>query len=144
MSGHAFQVLVTDAAILEHLRATAAALVPGGSFAFETRNRDARLWERWTPENPWEFEVDGVDASYVANVRGTIEQGVVTFDSEYHRTDSSEPLSSTSSLRFLSAAELDVLLASAGLHVTERCGDWDRSALTESSPEIITIAKRSN
>ena len=46
MSGHAFQVLLGDDEIRSALAAVRAALVPGGRFAFETRNPPARTWER--------------------------------------------------------------------------------------------------
>jgi SAM-dependent methyltransferase len=38
MTGHAFQVLLTDEDVRGLLAAVRAALVPGGRFAFETRN----------------------------------------------------------------------------------------------------------
>ena len=49
MTGHAFQVLLTDDEIRSALAAVRGALRPGGRFAFETRNPAARAWERWTP-----------------------------------------------------------------------------------------------
>ena len=34
------------------------------------------------------------------------------------------------------------LLGNAGFLIVEQYGDWDRSRLTETSPEIITVARR--
>jgi hypothetical protein len=45
-------------------------------------------------------------------------------------------------LRFLDAATLDGFLAEAGLTVAARYGDWDRTPLTPTAPEIITVARR--
>jgi hypothetical protein len=45
-------------------------------------------------------------------------------------------------LRFIGKADLDAALAQAGLVLEAQFGDWDESPLTETSPEIITIARR--
>ena len=45
-------------------------------------------------------------------------------------------------LRFLSASSLCSFLSGAGLAVQEQFGDWDWRALTGTSPEIITVARR--
>src|SRR5262249_28237802 len=47
MTGHAFQCLIGDEDLRASLRAVAAALAPGGRFAFETRNPAARAWAGW-------------------------------------------------------------------------------------------------
>ncbi|HEY1617184.1 MAG TPA: class I SAM-dependent methyltransferase [Streptosporangiaceae bacterium] len=47
MASHAFQVFITDDQLRDSLAAIAAALAPGGRFAFETRHPQARAWERW-------------------------------------------------------------------------------------------------
>ncbi|HET8680477.1 MAG TPA: hypothetical protein VFM54_01175 [Micromonosporaceae bacterium] len=51
MTGHAFQVLVTDDEVRRSLAAVRSALTAGGRFAFETRNPPARAWQRWTSDN---------------------------------------------------------------------------------------------
>jgi hypothetical protein len=45
-------------------------------------------------------------------------------------------------LRFLDADSLSRFLAETGLVIVEQFGDWDRRPLTETSPEIITMARR--
>ena len=39
------------------------------------------------------------------------------------------------------AEHLDHLLTSAGFVIDERYGDWDRSLMTPTSREIITVAR---
>lgn len=142
MTGHAFQVLVDDDAVLELLQAVRRALVPGGHFAFETRNPHVRDWEQWTPEHEkvvtdregrrvrvW-HEVERVDGD------------LVTFTENFAVDGRAEPLVSRSTLRFISAEHLDHLLDRAGLHIDERYGYWDRRPFTPDSPEIITVARR--
>ena len=52
------------------------------------------------------------------------------------------PVVGRSTLRFLPAESLDAFLASAGFVIDERYGDWDRSLMTPTSREIITVARR--
>jgi SAM-dependent methyltransferase len=53
MSGHVAQFFVTDDAWADALTALHAALRPGGTLAFESRNPDNREWERWTRAGAW-------------------------------------------------------------------------------------------
>jgi hypothetical protein len=48
---------------------------------------------------------------------------------------------SRSTLRFLDAHSLSSFLADSGLVIDEQFGDWARNPLTDTSPEIITIAR---
>lgn len=141
MTGHAFQVLVSDDQIRAALAAIRLALAPGGRFAFETRNPLARAWETWTPANA--VEVTGPTGAVVRmahQVVAPFDGATVSFTSTYTSPDWPAPQVSRSTLRFLSAAELASFLAEAGLAIEEQFGDWDRAPLTGASPEIITIA----
>jgi len=53
-----------------------------------------------------------------------------------------KPQMSRSTLRFLDARRLSAFLSDAGLKIENQFGNWDGSALTDSSREIITIARR--
>jgi SAM-dependent methyltransferase len=142
MTGHAFQVLLDDAAILEVLDAVRRALVPGGHFAFETRNPHARAWERWTPEHAKVVtDPDGRGVRVWHEVE-RVAGDLVTFTESFAVDGRPEPLVSRSTLRFVSAEHLDHLLGRAGLHIDERYGYWDRRPFTPDSPEIITVACR--
>jgi SAM-dependent methyltransferase len=140
MTGHAFQVLLTDADILAFFAAARAALKPRGRPAFETRNPLARAWERWTPDDVTEI----VDASgtgiRVWHEVQSVEGEFVTFTETFASAAWPEPQVSSSTLRFVPAEHLDHLLAQAGLRIDERYGFWDRSLFTPASPEIITVA----
>jgi SAM-dependent methyltransferase len=142
MTGHAFQELRTDEEAALALEAMRRALAPGGLVAFETRNPAARAWRRWTPEHPQRATTPGgVRVTDVHDAAEPTPEGLVTFTSTTIRSDAAEPLRTRSTLRFVDADRLDALLERAGLRVAERFGDWDRSPLTESSPEIITLAR---
>lgn len=144
MTGHAFQVLLDDAAVLDLMHAAHRALAPNGHFAFETRNPHARAWETWSPEHAIETtDAAGLRVRIWHEVE-KVDGELVTFTENYAADGASEPLASRSTLRFVSAEHLDHLLAAAGFVIDERYGDWDRSLMTPGSREIITVARRSD
>ncbi|MFD6422038.1 class I SAM-dependent methyltransferase [Streptomyces sp. NPDC060198] len=144
MVSHAFQCLVTDDALRASLDAIHAALRPGGLFAFETRHPRARAWQSWTPEHASTVEDPSRRRLRVWHEVESAEDGVVAFtsttasagpDATVLRTDHAR-------LRFLDEAPLDGFLAEAGFLVEGRYGDWDRTPVTATSREIITLARR--
>lgn len=137
MTGHAFQVLLDDAEIRTCLEAVRGVLAPGGRFAFETRNPAARAWEGWTPSAA--VVVDGVRVAHEV-LRG-FDGRTVTFETTFLADGWSGPEVSRSTLRFVAAAELDGLLAAAGLVAEARYGDFDRSPLAPTSPEIVSVCR---
>lgn len=132
MSGHVAQVFTSDDAWATALADLHRALVPGGTLAFETRNPSARAWECWTRADTLrnvgdvEFWHETVDASLP----------LVTYDTSAGQDVTRDILA------FRDEASIRASLEQAGFHVAAVYGDWDRSPLTESSPEIIVIAKR--
>ncbi|APU16504.1 class I SAM-dependent DNA methyltransferase [Actinoalloteichus fjordicus] len=143
MSGHAFQVFVTDEELRSSLAAIRAALTEGGRFAFETRNPSARAWERWTDE--YVREITGPTGATIRTwnqVDTPVDGRTVSFTTTFVSSDRAEPETSRSTLRFLDVEELASFLTEAGLVVEEQFGDWDRSPVTEQSIEIITFARR--
>jgi SAM-dependent methyltransferase len=148
MTGHAFQVLVTDEELRAALAAARSALAAGGRFVFETRNPLARAWERWAPEHAtvaqdaagavvqMAHEVQAVSDGVLAG------DGTVSFATTYTGPGWDRPQVSHSTLRFLGPGALAGFLSGAGLAVEQQFGDWDRRPLSATSPEIITIARR--
>lgn len=143
MTGHAFQEFVADGEIRVALAAIRSALVDGGHFAFETRNPLMRAWERW-PERYSGAVTDATGAIVRCEYRveTPVVGGVVQSISTYTSPGWDRPEVSRGALRFLDAASLSAFLSGAGLTIEEQFGDWDRQPLTDTSPEIITIARR--
>ncbi|GAA2319993.1 class I SAM-dependent methyltransferase [Streptomyces kunmingensis] len=137
MTGHAFQVWVDDAEIRTSLAAVRGLLAPGGRFAFETRNPAARAWAGWTPARA--VEVDGVRVAH--EVVAGFDGRTVTFDTTFSAAGWAGAEVSRSTLRFLSEGELDGFLGGAGLVAGARYGGFDRSPLTASSPEIVSVCR---
>ena len=142
MTGHAFQVLTGDDQLRGALAAVRTALAPGGRFAFETRNPLVRGWEHWVPENAQEItDPAGVVVRMGLQVELPVLGDLVSFTATYSSPSWERPQVSRSTLRFLDAGALSGLLAGAGLEIEEQYGNWDRSALSPVSPEIITICR---
>jgi SAM-dependent methyltransferase len=144
MTGHAFQVFLTDDDVRTVLSNVWRHLEPGGRFAFETRNPAVRAWERWTPELS-SVRVDApsgdrVEAAHA--LRGTIEPDLVEFTSTVRIAGSSTPVVSRSTLRFIDPDHLRTLLEDVGFRIDGWFGDWNRTPVTASSPEVIVIATR--
>lgn len=145
MTGHAFQVLLGDDEPRATLAAVHAALSDDGRFGFETRNPLAREWESWTTKTPVDVPVPGAEGSAPMRMSRqvrSVDGDIVSFRTTLALPGESAPRHSDSSLRFLGAGRLDAFLTEAGLVVEERYGDWGRGPLTDVSPEIITVARR--
>lgn len=138
MTGHAFQVLLTDEDIHAALVNIWRHLKPGGVFAFETRH-PALPWESifeardilQTPDGPIEVEWR-VDAR-----RGEL----IRFHTHYHLPDGERVSDST--LRFLPLDRLSEMVTGAGLTIESIYGDWDSTPFVpERSREIILVTRR--
>ncbi|WNF00384.1 class I SAM-dependent methyltransferase [Streptomyces luomodiensis] len=143
MTGHAFQQLLGDDELRGAPAAIATALADGGRFVFETRNPLVREWEDWDTRYSGEVvDPTGAVVRCVCEVELPVRGDLVSATHTYTGTGWDGPLLSRSTLRFLGPETLAGFLAEAGLEAAERFGDWDRGPLTDTSPEIITVARR--
>lgn len=143
LTGHAFQVFLTEADQRAVLNTIARHLNPQGRFIFDTRNPAAEAWRDWTPEasrrrleHPQLGTVEAWnDAEYDAA------SGIVTYQTLYRVVASGETRSAESRIRFTPREALAPLLADAGLAVDEWFGDWEGRSSTPSAPEIIPLGR---
>ncbi len=143
MTGHAFQVLVEDGELRVALDVIRSALTEEGRFGFETRNPLVREWERWNPAYSQEVtDATGTVVKMVREVQRPVAGDIVSFRHTFTSPKWDRPQVSHSTLRFLDADLLSAFLLDAGLKIEEQYGDWDRQRLSDTSPEIITIARR--
>jgi SAM-dependent methyltransferase len=142
MTGHAFQEFLTDDDVRMLLSNVRRHLEPGGRFAFETRNPAARAWERWVPEHSRvRVEAPSGESVEVAHeLQRRIEPDLVEFTSTARFAGGSAPLTSRSTLRFIDPDHLRTLLEEAGFRIDGWFGDWDRTPVTTSGPEVIVVA----
>jgi len=135
MTGHAFQVLLTDAEALAVFETMRGHLEEGGRVAFETRNPRVDWAGEWAGrvrslpggQGLERLEITGQDGEFIS------------FQTSYrlaHRT-----LTTSSTLRFPSREQIEALIAPSGLAVREVFGDWDASPFEAArSREMIFIA----
>ena len=142
MTGHAFQEFLTDDDVLALLANVRRHLVPGGRFAFETRNPAAKAWEQWTPERS-RRTVSAPTGELVEIAHGPvelIEPDVVEFPTTCRFKGSSSSLEIRGGLRFMHPEHLRTLLVSSGFRIDGWFGDWSRTPVTTSSPEVVVVA----
>jgi SAM-dependent methyltransferase len=140
MTGHAFQVFITDDELRAVLAAVRSALTDDGRFAFETRNPAARAWQEWTADRVWEVtDASGAVLRYWRQVQTPVNGDLVRFAAMFAGPGNGEPTVSWSTLRFLDADTLSSFLTDAGFVIADQYGDFARHPLTDTSPEIVTI-----
>lgn len=120
MTGNVAQVFLTDDEWAATLRSVRLVLRPGGWLVFESRDPKAQAWLEWTRQQSFSRTVIpsiGTVEAYVdvLDVSGEF----VTFRSTYVFDRDGEALTSDSTLRFRSRAELADSLVDAGLIVRE-------------------------
>lgn len=138
MTGHAFQCLLDEPQVSALFEVVEQRLNAVGSFWFETRNRAAKPWLRWTPEHarPPVSLGNGKTVRVVQQVLEITDE-YVTFEERYHFSDSGSTAPSQSTLRFLELDEIETIAVKSGLRLSDTFGNWRREPLVEDSPEII-------
>jgi SAM-dependent methyltransferase len=140
LTGHAFQVFLTDADRAAVLRTIAHHLTPEGRFIFDSRHPAFRQWRAWTPANSERH----IEHPLMGRVRAWNDAscdettGVVTYGTFYQLADG-RLHSSQSKIAFASQERIASLIAAAGLAVDRWLGDWSGSPCTPTSSEIIPV-----
>lgn len=140
MAGHVAQFFLDDEAWHKALVALHGALRPGGRLAFESRNPEAREWERWNGA------VRYVDDPAAGRIRCWTEShgerdGIVSFTSHRVLLASGEELTSAAELRLRTRDELASSLSESGFNVLQTFGDWDLRPPDGTTPELIFVAE---
>jgi SAM-dependent methyltransferase len=128
MTGHAFQVFLTDEGVVALFKTMCHHLKPHGRAVFESRN-PAIDWPR-----VWNLEINtSASRQFVALSR---DQETITFDMHYRF--GGETLSSRSTLRFMTRVAIEKQLTAAGLKTFAVKGDWSGGEFDErTSQEMI-------
>lgn len=142
MTGHAFQVLRDDAAVRAALDSFGRHLTAGGLLAFETRNPAARAWRTWVRETSRQVVAapDGEPYETWVDQPTAHDADLVTFTSVVRSVRTGEELICHHTLRFIDPEHLRTLLEEAGFRIAGWFGNWDRSDVSPTSPEIIVLA----
>ena len=138
LTGHVFQVFLSDDEASAVLGNTRRHVAPGGRLAFETRNPTARIWDQWQPEEPRRSQSADLPVVESYRVVQSVEGEFVTY--EHHLRFGDEKQVSGSTIRFIPQDRLARLLDAAGFCDVGWYGDWDRTPVTTDSPELIVVA----
>ena len=135
MTGHAFQVLLTEPTVLATLDTIERHLKRGGKAVFESRN-PAIDWDKiWARR----VTLNGPNGPIIATRRTLASDraaGTISFAWDYDFGD--DTLTSTSTLWFLSHDQIIALAEQVGLSLLNLYGDWDASPFDpENSREMI-------
>lgn len=137
MTGHAFQVLLTDDDVLAGLTTMRHHLGSGGLIAFESRN-PAIDWK-----SRWDYDVDLVTGGTPVRMSSRFiarKDDRLSFEMHYAFPD--KTLVSPSELRFLSRNAVEERLAACGLRVEKLLGDWNGGPFDKASSEEMIFLVR--
>jgi SAM-dependent methyltransferase len=143
LTGHAFQVFLTEEDQLAVLSTIAEHLTPDGRFIFDTRNPAVERWREWAPERSRRsFEHPGLGTVQAWNdAVHDAATGIVTYETHYLIAESGQHFSAASKIRFTARELLATMVDRVGLEVDEWLGDWNGGAYQPRSPEIIPIGR---
>jgi SAM-dependent methyltransferase len=141
MTGHAFQVLLTDVDALAVLETMRGHLRERGRVAFETRNPHVNWAREWAAGAPVVSKLPGGEMLEILEITGEKDE-YISFRTCYRLPD--RTLTTSSTLRFPSREHLEALVARSGLVVRNLFGDWKAGPFeAASSREIILVAEAS-
>jgi SAM-dependent methyltransferase len=143
LTGHAFQVFLTDEDALAVLVIIARHLAPGGHFVFDSRNPARRQWREWVPEQSERIVAHPVHGDVRAWNDVTFDEttAIATYQTFYDIAAIGRTISADAKIRFIDAARLAGLLDAAGLKVDRWFGDWTGAAFDANSKEIIPVGR---
>ena len=143
LTGHAFQVFLTAEDRRAVLTTIAAHLAPNGRFIFDSRDPACREWEEWGPADSMRL-IDHPRFGPVAawnDVAQDPATGIVTYGTHYEIRATGNRLSAASRIAFPEKAELETLIAEAGLEVETWFGDWEGNAWQAGAKELIPFGR---
>jgi SAM-dependent methyltransferase len=143
LTGHAFQVFLTDRDQEAVLSTIAGHLAPAGRFIFDTRNPAAEEWRKWVPERSRRrLEQPGLGAVEAWNdAVHDAATGIVSYQTHYRVVESGRRFAASSRIKFTSREALAGILDDVGLEVDDWLGDWQGDAFDPASPEIIPVGR---
>ena len=138
MTGHAFQIMLTDADALAVLQTMRGHLNERGRVAFETRNPRIDWVREWAGRSRLVRISRGEEVLETLEI--TDQEGeFISFQTSYRFPQGT--LTTSSTLRFPSREQVELLIGHSGLVVSDVYGDWDASPFEAArSKEIIFIA----
>jgi ubiquinone/menaquinone biosynthesis C-methylase UbiE len=143
LTGHAFQVFLSDQDVSAVLATIARHLSPNGRFIFDSRNPVRQEWRTWTPEASERMVEHPAYGTVKAwnDVRYDNDTAIATYETFYQIPATGRTLAAASQIRFIEKDRLADLIGGAGLQVDCWLGDWKGSTYEVDSKEIIPIGR---
>ena len=143
LTGHAFQVFLTEEDQRQALATIAAHLAPEGRFIFDSRNPAAEAWREWVPEES-EEQIEHPKLGAVKSWNDVAHDpatGIVTYETHYRIVESGRCFSASSKIRFTPRQAIAEMLEDAGLAVDDWLGGWAGEPWRPASPAIILLGR---
>ncbi len=143
LTGHVFQIFLTDDDRAAVLRTIAQHLSADGIFIFDSRNPARAEWKQWTPENSTQHLAHPELGDVLAwnDVSPIDDAGVITYHSFYKVMAEARTYSSSARIAFPSRDSIVRQIGQAGLAVDKLLGDWNGAPWTDHSKEIIALGR---
>lgn len=145
LTGHTFQVFLTEADQLAALATIAVHLSSSGQFIFDSRNPDFPGEKQRDPatnrrrvQHP---EFGMIEAWNGSTYDETLQ--ILSYENGYQVEATGEIFSAPAKIRYTSRCGLAEMLAISGLSASRWLGDWQGSEFVAESPEIIPVGKMS-
>lgn len=139
MSGHAFQVLLTENDVLSTFNNVASFLKPDARFVFETRNPAIDWAKKFSNQSKFAVQKKITEKAKTVLADTQVKErtdNTIKFETIYTFED--ETIVSKSVLRFWSLGEIATLLEKTALTLYDVYGDWEKNLFdADSSLEII-------
>ncbi|WP_051556210.1 class I SAM-dependent methyltransferase [Nitratireductor aquibiodomus] len=143
LTGHTFQVFLTEADQRAVIETIAAHLKPSGQFIFDSRNPDFPGGKTRTKEttlrrftHPGHGEVEAWNESTFDDAAQ-----ILSYRNSYRVLKSGEAHTATARIRYTPKNVIAELLQESGLQVEGWFGDWTESTFEPASKEIIPLGR---
>ena len=143
LTGHAFQVFLTDEDQRAVLATIAAHLAPSGRFVFDSRNPDfpgaktrGPSETRYRASHPEFGEVEGWNESVYDQ-----DTGILTYWNSYRVIDTGKTVSAEARIRYTPHDVIASMIEDAGLTVDRWLGDWQGTPFHPAAREIIPVGR---
>jgi ubiquinone/menaquinone biosynthesis C-methylase UbiE len=143
LTGHAFQVFLSEADQRAVLKTVAKHLAPNGRFIFDSRNPLAEEWLEWGPENSRRKLIHPQYGAIEAWNTAMYDKSTnnVTYSTNYLVSSTGRLFTAESHIHFTPQSKLAKMIKECGLEVDQWIGDWIGNSFEAHSPEIIPIGR---
>jgi ubiquinone/menaquinone biosynthesis C-methylase UbiE len=137
LSGHAFQVFLTQEQRIAALQTMQQHLTADGTIVFDSRNPAVEEWREWTPELSRE-SLSTQEFGEVILWNDVAEQnGIVRYQTFYQQGENGPIYRAESDIAFPTLSDITQAAEFCGLRVRYLYGDWQFNAFQENSPEMV-------